>query len=221
MFFFGRWAFPVHTFHHCMDSSINWISKVKRRGGASLTLPLNLIQWGMRRSVMQPLSCTLVMLKGPDLLPLSEEAAVLWWYQSIRFSSSLQGPVWHGIMSQKSALPARPRDQQSICGSGARPEVCLGRLHVNECWGHDLDSLILQCQEGGSQHKLQTRFHSILEYNWTISTSISHYLPETRNSLLGRKKKGRREEKKTSLDPHWNPIQRICCNGIPASNKTD
>lgn len=204
-----------------MDSSINWISKVKRRWGASLMLPLNLTQWVMRRSIMQPLSCTLVMLKGPNLLPLTKEAAVLWWYQSIRFSSSLQGPVWHGIMSQKSALPERPRDKQSICGSGARPEVCLGHLHVNEYWGHDLDSLILHCQEGWSQRKLQTRFHSKLEYNWTISTSISHYHPETCNSLLGRKKKGRREEKKTSLYPHWNPVQRICCNGVPASNKTD
>lgn len=160
MFFFGRQAVPVHILHHCTDSSINWISKVKRRGGAGLTLPLNLTQWAMRRSVMRSLSCTLVMLKSPDLLPLTEEAAVLWRYQSIRFSSSPQGPVWHGIMSQKSALSVRPRDQQSICGSGARPEVCLGHLHVNECWGHDLDSLILHCQEGWSQRKLQTRFHS-------------------------------------------------------------
>ena len=162
MLFFGRQAVPVHIFRHCTDSSIKWISKVKRRGGAGLMLPLNLTQWAMWRSIMRPLSCTLVMLKGPDLLPLTEEAAVLWRYQSIRFSSSPQGPVWHSIMSQKSALPVRPRDQQSICGSGAWPEVCLGHLHVNECWGHDLDSLILHCQEGWSQRKLQTCFHSKL-----------------------------------------------------------
>ena len=151
---------------------------------------------------MQPLSCTPVMLKASDLFLLAEEAAVLWRYRTIRLRSSLRGPLWHGIMSQKSSPPARHTDQQSLCGSGVAPEVRLGHLHVNECWGHDLDSLILQCQEGWSQLKLQTHFHSKVEYNWTISTSFSHCLPETCNSLLGRKKKEGREGKKDqSLSP--------------------
>lgn len=50
MFFFRKQTVPVHTFHHCSDASTNWMSKVERRVGAGLNLPLDLTLWGMLRS---------------------------------------------------------------------------------------------------------------------------------------------------------------------------
>lgn len=136
---------PVHTFHHCMDALTNWAAKIQRRVGDILTLPLDLtwaqfacpsLEVWLRdlscgkdgitnprdcwEVLMPPLSHTLVTLKGSYLLPLAENAAVLWRYRSIRLYSSLRGLLWHGIMSQKSKPLARRRDQHGVCGSWGR-----------------------------------------------------------------------------------------------------
>lgn len=154
-------------------------------------------------------------------VPLAEEAAVLWRYGSIQLSSSLGGLLWCGIMFQKSEQKARPADQQSICGFwGPGPpgtSLCKWKL------GTGFGQLNPALQERLKPVKLQTCFPLELKQNLTISTFISHYFPETWNTLVEKKKGGVEEKrgKKTSLHPLWNPVQRICCNGIPASNKTD
>lgn len=114
----------------------------------------------------------------------------------------------------------KPRGHQSSNGLVAGPELCMGFKHVNECGRHDLDGLVLHRKKGQGPHKLQIYCHSKEQRNLTIRRFISHYLFEASTVYIERRKQGGRVEKDSSISLR-NPAQRICCNGIPASNKTD